>query len=66
MYEVEVKLPADIETVAERLDEPEPNRRTVIQTDTYYDAPHRDFAETDESFRLRRATRGDDSKSPTR
>lgn len=58
MYEVEVKVPADIEAVAERLAELEAEQvDTVIQTDTYYDAPHRDFAETDEAFRVRRETR---------
>jgi adenylate cyclase class 2 len=58
MYEVEVKVPADIEAVAERLDELGAEQvDTVIQTDTYYDAPHRDFAETDEAFRVRRETR---------
>ena len=58
MYEVEVKVPADIEVVAERLDELGAEQvDTVIQTDTYYDAPHRDFAETDEAFRVRRETR---------
>ncbi|MEF8828340.1 MAG: class IV adenylate cyclase [Haloarcula sp.] len=58
MYEVEVKVPADIEAVSERLDELGAEQvDTVIQTDTYYDAPHRDFAETDEAFRVRRETR---------
>lgn len=58
MYEVEVKVPADIEAVAERLDELEAEQvDTVIQVDTYYDAPHRNFAETDEAFRVRRETR---------
>ncbi|GAA5434065.1 class IV adenylate cyclase [Haloarcula japonica] len=58
MYEVEVKVPADIEVVAERLDELGAEQvDTVIQTDTYYDAPHRNFAETDEAFRVRRETR---------
>lgn len=54
MYEVEVKVPADHDAVraalagagAERLE-------TVAQADTYYDAPHRDFAATDEAFRIR-------------
>ncbi len=58
MYEVEVKVPADIKAVAERLDELGAEQvDTVIQTDTYYDAPHRDFAQTDEAFRVRRETR---------
>ncbi len=58
MYEVEVKVPADIETVAERLNELGAEKvDTVVQTDTYYDAPHRNFVETDEAFRVRRETR---------
>lgn len=63
MYEVEVKLRADHGVVRERLEEvgaTQVNR--VTQTDTYYDAPHKDFAETDEALRLRRESRydGDD------
>jgi len=57
MYEVEIKVSADIESVRERLRrfdaEPVGARR---QRDVYYDAPHRDFAETDEALRLRRET----------
>lgn len=57
MYEVEIKVPAAHDEVrsalvaagAERLDK-------FRQVDTYYDAPHRDFAETDEALRLRRET----------
>ena len=49
-----MKVPADHDAVraalagagAERLE-------TVAQADTYYDAPHRDFAATDEAFRIR-------------
>jgi len=64
MYEVEVKVPADIEAVAERLDEMGAEHvDTVIQEDTYYDAPHRDFAETDEAFRVRRETRKGETAS---
>jgi len=58
MYEVEVKVRADHGAVRERLDAvgaEQVNR--VAQTDTYYDAPHRDFAETDEALRLRRESR---------
>ncbi|WEL29731.1 class IV adenylate cyclase [Haloferax volcanii] len=58
MYEVEVKVRADHGAVRERLDAAggeQVNR--VAQTDTYYDAPHRDFAETDEALRLRRESR---------
>ncbi|KTG30812.1 class IV adenylate cyclase [Haloferax profundi] len=60
MYEVEVKVRADHGVVRERLeavDATQVNR--VAQTDTYYDAPHKDFAETDEALRLRRETRFD-------
>jgi len=54
MYEVELKLRADHETVREALanhgaDHVDSRR----QTDTYYDAPHRDFAQTDEALRIR-------------
>ncbi|SEV95080.1 class IV adenylate cyclase [Natrinema salifodinae] len=54
MYEVEVKVPADLETVRERLaDLDAASRGGVVQVDTYYDAPHREFAETDEALRIR-------------
>ncbi|ELZ34485.1 adenylate cyclase [Halogeometricum pallidum JCM 14848] len=61
MYEVEVKLRADHETVRARLAEAGAVREArTTQVDTYYDAPHRDFAETDEALRIRRETRVDD------
>ena len=54
MYEVEVKVPADLETVRKRLERLEATRLgAVVQADTYYNAPHRDFAETDEALRIR-------------
>jgi adenylate cyclase class 2 len=55
MYEVEVKVRADHDDVRDRLAElgAEPINE-VAQEDTYYDAPHRDFAETDEALRVRR------------
>jgi adenylate cyclase class 2 len=54
MYEVEVKVPADHDAVRTALDEAGAEcLGTVAQSDTYYDAPHRDFAETDEAFRIR-------------
>jgi adenylate cyclase class 2 len=54
MYEVEVKVPADHGAVRAALDEAGAERLgTVAQSDTYYDAPHRDFAQTDEAFRIR-------------
>lgn len=60
MYEVEMKAPADHEAVRERL---EAHGADVVgevtQIDTYYDAPDRDFARTDEALRIRRQS-GDD------
>ena len=55
MYEVELKVRADHDAVRDRLDErgAEPVGR-VTQVDTYYDAPTRSFAETDEALRIRR------------
>ncbi|ELY49739.1 MULTISPECIES: class IV adenylate cyclase [Natronorubrum] len=55
MYEVETKVPADLAAVRTQLDELGATReRTVVQADTYYDAPHREFVETDEALRIRR------------
>lgn len=55
MYEVEVKVPADLEAVRDRLTALEARPLgTVVQVDTYYDAPHRSFPETDEALRIRR------------
>lgn len=55
MYEVELKVETVHEGLPERLDSLGATReRRVEQTDTYYDAPHRDFAETDEALRIRR------------
>jgi len=49
-----VKVPADHGAVRAALDEAGAERLgTVAQSDTYYDAPHRDFAQTDEAFRIR-------------
>jgi adenylate cyclase len=60
MYEVELKLRADHDSLQEQLTEVGAervdNRR---QVDTYYDAPHRSFAETDEALRIRREERAD-------
>lgn len=64
MYEVEVKVAADLESVAERLDELGATQTgDVVQVDTYYDAPHRDFAETDEALRVRRETSEGDTEA---
>jgi adenylate cyclase class 2 len=55
MYEVELKVRADHERVRERLDELGATPLgTVVQEDTYFDAPDRDFEETDEALRVRR------------
>ncbi len=55
MYEVEVKVPADHDAVRAALaDVGAECVGTVVQADTYFDAPHRDFAETDEALRVRR------------
>ena len=56
MYEVEVKVPADHAAVRARLSDADAEALgTVVQRDTYYDAPHRRFAETDEALRIRRS-----------
>lgn len=56
MYEVEVKVPADLDAVRGRLQALDAEARgTVEQADTYYDHPDRSFAETDEALRVRRA-----------
>ena len=55
MYEVEVKVPADLELIRERLEAIDAEHvGTVEQADTYYDAPHRSFESTDEALRIRR------------
>lgn len=66
MYEVEVKVRVDHARVRRRLDELGASRTgRVVQTDVYYDAPHRNFAETDEALRLRHETVADaDRGSP--
>ena len=50
-----MKVPADHATVRERLSELGAEALGAVrQRDTYYDAPHREFAETDEALRVRR------------
>ncbi|MGM0590171.1 MAG: class IV adenylate cyclase [Halobacteriota archaeon] len=67
MYEVEVKLRADHDAVRARLDDLGAAHLGVVeQRDTYYDAPHRDFAATDEALRLRTETRLDDGDTVTK
>ncbi|SDR44685.1 class IV adenylate cyclase [Natronobacterium texcoconense] len=54
MYEVELKVSADLERVRDRLETLEATPQGgVVQVDTYYDAPHRSFPETDEALRIR-------------
>lgn len=55
MYEVEVKVCAAHAPVRDRLDDLGARRvGLVVQEDTYYDAPHKNFAETEEALRVRR------------
>ena len=57
MYEVELKVRADHAGVRDRLDALEATHLgRVRQVDTYYDAPNRDFAKTDEALRVREET----------
>jgi adenylate cyclase class 2 len=66
MYEVELKVRADHAAVRDRLAELGAEHvERVEQADTYYDAPHRDFAETDEALRLRRETVVSAGESPS-
>ena len=54
MYEVELKVRANHATVRDRLEAIDATRiGTVRQVDTYFDAPDRDFANTDEALRIR-------------
>ncbi|MFP8952314.1 class IV adenylate cyclase [Natrialbaceae archaeon A-arb3/5] len=62
MYEVEVKVSADLDRVRSRLEELGATAQgAVVQLDTYYDAPHRSFPETDEALRLRTERQADGS-----
>lgn len=66
MYEVELKVRAAHEAVREALSSLDAERRGVVrQEDTYYDAPHRSFAATDEALRLRSAVRTDEDGAHT-
>ncbi len=54
MYEVEVKVKASHDAVRETLESTDATfRRSVEQTDRYFNAPHRDFAASDEALRIR-------------
>ncbi|EMA45090.1 class IV adenylate cyclase [Halococcus saccharolyticus] len=66
MYEVELKVRAAHEPVRDALVAREATRLgTVAQDDTYYDAPHRSFVETDEALRLRHETQEENAESTT-
>jgi adenylate cyclase class 2 len=66
MYEVELKVRAAHDPVRDRLAALGADGvGRVTQVDTYYDAPHRDFARTDEAIRLRRETGADGSETAT-
>lgn len=55
MFEVEVKIPADVDELRGDLDASEADPRGAVeQVDTYFDHPVRSFASTDEALRLRR------------
>ena len=57
MYEVELKLRADHDALREELAAAGADHvDSRSQTDTYYDAPHREFSETDEALRIRHET----------
>lgn len=61
MYEVELKVQAAHDAVLERLRALDATPEdSVTQVDTYYDAPHRDFAESDEALRIRRESHADE------
>ena len=61
MYEVEIKVRAAHDDVRGRLADADATALgRVTQVDTYFDAPHRDFAETDEALRIRRESGASD------
>ncbi|MFW5917617.1 MAG: class IV adenylate cyclase [Halorubrum sp.] len=65
MYEVEIKVPAEVDAVRRRLREAGAERVDARrQRDVYYDAPHRDFAETDEALRVRSEAPVEGGSSP--
>lgn len=58
MYEVELKIRASHDRIESALTEANSTYvGHVEQRDTYYNAPHRDFATTDEALRIRREER---------
>jgi len=57
MYEVELKVRATHESIRDRLEEIDSTLiESVTQEDCYYNAPDRDFANTDEALRIRTET----------
>jgi adenylate cyclase class 2 len=64
MFEVECKVRADHDSVRSRLESVGSERiESVTQEDTYYDAPDREFAETDEALRVREERAGEASET---
>ena len=64
MYEVELKVQADHDGVRERLADTDGTLiGTVEQADIYYDAPDRNFAETDEALRVRTERTDDETET---
>ncbi|WP_254862884.1 class IV adenylate cyclase [Halovivax gelatinilyticus] len=62
-YEVEVKVPATLDRVRERVRSiGASDEGRVEQVDTYYDAPHRTFSKTDEALRIRTERRSGDER----
>lgn len=64
MYELEYKVRADhaaAKSQLQRLDATDVG--VVTQRDTYFDAPHRDFAATDEALRIRIETHADTTEA---
>jgi adenylate cyclase, class 2 len=65
MIEVEVKAraPLDQEALEEKLVKIDARRvGKEFQEDVYFNAPHRDFAQTDEALRIRKVTNGASEK----
>lgn len=64
MYEVEMKFRVDHGWVRDELEDRGADLvGSITQRDTYYDAPTRDFAETDEALRIRREEREGESRA---
>lgn len=62
MYELEYKVRADHTAAESHLQQlGATDTGVVTQRDTYFNAPHRDFAETDEALRIRIETHNDSS-----